>query len=53
MAVTGGTMAGGTNIMSGEVIAGTHMGRRHRRVTIRKRIMIITVVMVQANITAK
>ena len=37
----------------GEAIAGTHTDRRHRRVTIRKLIMIITAVMVQANITAK
>lgn len=39
--------------MNGEAIAGTHTDRRHRRVTIRKLIMIITAVMVQANITAK
>ena len=32
---------------------GGHTDRRHRRVTIRKLIMIITAVMVQANITAK
>ncbi|GHL45949.1 hypothetical protein ECZU29_07990 [Escherichia coli] len=30
-----------------------HMDRRHRRATIRKLLMIITAVMVQANITAK
>ncbi|GAB0556835.1 hypothetical protein MC04F13_35540 [Escherichia coli] len=54
MAVTGATTAGGNNIMNGEAIAGTHTDRRHRRrVTIRKLIMIITAVMVQANITAK
>ena len=44
---------GGNNIMNGEAIAGTHTDRRHRRATIRKLIMIITAVMVQANITAK
>ena len=53
MAVTGATTAGGHNIMNGEAIAGTHMDRRHRRATIRKLLMIITAVMVQANITAK
>lgn len=41
------------NIMNGEAIAGTHTDRRHRRATIRKLLMIITAVMVQANITAK
>ncbi|GHM51528.1 hypothetical protein ECZU51_01980 [Escherichia coli] len=53
MAVTGATTAGGNNIMNGEAIAGTHTDRRHRRATIRKLLMIITAVMVQANITAK
>ena len=43
----------GNNIMNGEAIAGTHTDRRHRRATIRKLLMIITAVMVQANITAK
>ncbi len=53
MEVTGATTAGGNNIMNGEAIAGTHTDRRHRRATIRKLLMIITAVMVQANITAK
>ncbi|BDI44553.1 hypothetical protein EsCd1HHP049_00004 [Escherichia sp. HH154_1D] len=53
MAVTGATTAGGNNIMNGEAIAGTHTDHRHRRATIRKLLMIITAVMVQANITAK
>jgi hypothetical protein len=53
MEVTGATTAGGNNIMNGEAIAGTYTDRRHRRATIRKLLMIITAVMVQANITAK